>query len=115
VNEAAAVIAGGAVGTLARAGLAEALPVHPGSWPWATLLVNLAGTLILGWVVVARQHWRPLVGTGFCGALTTFSTFQVQMVQLGDDGHVPLAAAYLAVSVVCGLAAARAGARLAQR
>ena len=115
VRDAAAVIAGGAAGTLARAGLAEALPVHPGAWPWATFVVNVAGTLILGWVVVARERWRPLVGTGFCGALTTFSTFQVQLVELGDDGHVPLAAAYLAVSVACGLVAAAAGAGLAQR
>jgi CrcB protein len=114
VNDATAVIAGGALGTLARAGLAEALPVHPGTWPWATFLANLAGSLILGWVVVAKQRWRPLVGTGFCGALTTFSAFQVQLVELGDDGHVPLAAAYLAISVICGLAAAHAGARLAR-
>ena len=47
--------------------------------------------------------------------LTTFSTFQVQLVELGDDGHVPLAAAYLAVSVACGLVAAAAGAGLARR
>jgi fluoride exporter len=115
VNDATAVIAGGAIGTLARAGLAEALPLHPGAFPWATLAANLVGALILGWVVVAKQRWRPLVGTGFCGALTTFSTFQVQIVQLGDDGHVPLAALYLAVSVALGLAAAHAGARLAHR
>ena len=61
--------------------------------------------------MIAKAHWRPLVGTGFCGALTTFSTFQVQMVELGDDGHVPLAAAYLAVSVVVGLAAAHGGSK----
>jgi CrcB protein len=115
VNDAAAVMAGGAVGTLARAGLAEALPIHPGAWPWATFAANIAGALILGWVVVAKAQWRPLVGTGFCGALTTFSTFQVQLVVLGDDGHVVLAAAYLAVSVAVGLAAATAGARLARR
>jgi len=115
VRDAAAVIAGGAVGTLARAGVAEALPLHPGTWPWATFLVNIAGSLILGWVVIAKAHWRPFVGTGFCGALTTFSTFQVQLVELGDDGHVALAAAYLAVSVAVGLAAATAGARLARR
>jgi len=65
--------------------------------------------------VIAKAHWRPFVGTGFCGALTTFSTFQVQLVELGDDGHVALAAAYLAVSVAVGLAAATAGARLARR
>jgi CrcB protein len=108
-------MAGGAAGTLARAGLTEALPVHPGAWPCATFLVNVVGTLILGWVVVARNEWRPLVGTGFCGALTTFSTFQVQVVELGDDGHVPQAAAYIAVSVAVGLAAANLGARLAIR
>ena len=115
VRDAAAVIAGGAVGTLARAGVAEALPLHPGTWPWATFLVNIAGSLILGWVVIAKAHWRPFVGTGFCGALTTFSTFQVLLVELGYDGHVALAAAYLAVSVAVGLAAATAGARLARR
>ncbi|WP_028067949.1 CrcB family protein [Solirubrobacter soli] len=115
MNDATAVIAGGALGTLARAGLAEAMPVHPGTWPWATFVANIAGSLILGWVVIAKAHWRPFVGTGFCGALTTFSTFQVQIVVLGDDGHVPLAALYLAVSVIVGLAAAHAGAKLARR
>jgi CrcB protein len=108
-------MAGGAAGTLARAGLAEALPVHPGVWPWATFLANVAGTLLLGWVVVARSSWRPLVGTGFCGALTTFSAFQVQVFELGDDGHGLLAAGYLAGSVACGLVAASAGSRLAVR
>jgi CrcB protein len=115
VNDATAVIAGGALGTLACTGLTEALPVHSGTWPWATFLANIAGSLILGWVVVARQRWRPLLGTGFCGALTTFSTFQVQVVELGDDGHVPRAALYLGVSVIVGLAAAHAVARVAQR
>jgi CrcB protein len=115
VNDAAAVLAGGAVGTLARAGLAEVLPVHPGAWPWATFIANIAGSLILGWVVVAKARWRPLVGTGFCGALTTFSTVQVQHVVLGDDGHALVAAAYLVVSVAVGLAAATAGAKLARR
>jgi CrcB protein len=103
---------GGAAGTLARAGIAEALPVTPGSWPWATLVVNVVGTLILGWVVAA-DRWRPQVGTGFCGALTTFSTFQVELVRLADDGHAPLAAAYLVTSVAAGLAAAEVGRRLA--
>ena len=97
----AAVMAGGAAGTLARAGVAEALPISPGSVPWATFAVNIAGTLLLGWLVVkvADGVWRPLVGTGFCGALTTFSTLQVQLFELGDDGHVALAALYLALSV----------------
>ena len=100
------------MGTLARAGVAEALPVTPGAWPWATLIVNLLGTALLGWVVAA-DRWRPLVGAGFCGALTTFSTFQVELVRLADDGHGALAAVYLAVSVSAGLAAAELGKRLA--
>ncbi len=103
---------GGAVGTLARAGVAQALPVTPGAWPWATLLVNLLGTAILAWVVAA-DRWRPLVGTGFCGALTTFSTFQVELVGLADGGHGMLAVAYLCVSVTAGLAAAELGRKLA--
>jgi CrcB protein len=112
----AAVMIGGAAGTLARAGLAEALPLTPGHWPWATFAANVAGTLLLGWLVaaVAGGLWRPLVGTGFCGALTTFSTFQVQLVELADAGHGGLAALYLAVSVVSGLAAAALGGKLAR-
>jgi CrcB protein len=117
VKDGAAVMIGGAAGTLARAGLAEALPITPGHWPWATFAANIAGTLLLGWLVaaVAGGLWRPLIGTGFCGALTTFSTLQVQLVQLADDGHGGLAALYLAVSVVTGLAAAALGGRLARR
>jgi CrcB protein len=112
MKPAVAVMLGGAVGTLARAGVAHALPVTPGTWPWATLLVNLVGTLILGYVVAA-DRWRPLVGTGFCGALTTFSTFQFELVRLADDGHGAIAAGYLAVSVSAGLLAAQLGKRLA--
>ena len=64
-----AILAGGAAGTLARAGVNELLPHDPGAWPWATLLVNLAGTFILaaatGWLAtVARPaaYWQPLLG-----------------------------------------------------
>jgi CrcB protein len=112
VKPAIAVMVGGAAGTLARAGVAEALPVTPGTWPWATLVVNLVGTVLLGWVVAA-DRWRPLVGTGFCGALTTFSTFQVETFRLAEGGHELLAAAYVAVSVSAGLAAAQLGRKLA--
>jgi CrcB protein len=117
MKDGAAVMIGGAAGTLARAGLAEALPITPGHVPWATFAVNIGGTLLLGWLVaaVAGGLWRPLIGTGFCGALTTFSTLQVQLVQLADGGHGGLAALYLAVSVATGLAAAALGARLARR
>ena len=107
-----AVMLGGAAGTLTRAGLAEVLPVTPGAWPWATFVANIAGTVILGWVVAA-ERWRPLVGTGFCGALTTFSTFQVETFRLAEGGHGVLAAAYMGVSVGAGLLAAQVGRKLA--
>jgi CrcB protein len=105
VNDATAVIAGGALGTLARAGLAEALPIHPGTFPWATFLANIVGSLILGWVVIAKAQWRPLVGTGFCGALTTFSTWMLESHQLSRRA----ALLNIVGSLALGLAAAQLG------
>jgi fluoride exporter len=109
----AAILAGGAVGALARAGVSRGLPAHPGAWPWATFSVNIVGALILAWlttrlteVAAPTRYWRPLIGTGFCGALTTFSTFQVETIRLARDGHAPLAAAYAAASIAAGMAAA---------
>ncbi|WP_166756098.1 fluoride efflux transporter CrcB [Modestobacter marinus] len=107
---------GGALGALARWGVAEALPAAHGTWPWATLLVNLTGCLLLGLllaVVVARrpQHpWlRPFLGTGVLGGYTTFSTFSVDAVHLADAGRWPVAAAYVGASVLGGVLAAAAG------
>ena len=73
--------------------------------PWATLLVNVAGAFLLG-VAVTRSP--RLIGTGFCGAFTTFSTMQVELLEL------PLieAAAYAIGSIVLGLAAVRLGRRV---
>jgi CrcB protein len=114
---ASAVFVGGMLGTLARAGLSEALPAGGPAWPWATLAVNLAGAALLGWSTVAltgHRVRRQLVGTGFCGALTTFSTFQLELYRIGDDGRVGLALLYAAASVALGLLAALAGRRLAR-
>jgi CrcB protein len=117
----AAIMAGGAIGTLARAGLGEALPHRAGQWPWATFIVNLVGALILGWLLTRlaertapSRHWRLFAGTGFCGALTTFSTFQVETFQLARDGHVALAVGYPAASIAAGMALAVAGVLLAR-
>jgi CrcB protein len=106
------VFAGGVAGALARAGVVEALPHDPGQWPWATLLVNVAGAFVLG-AVAARGRRRALLGQGFCGALTTFSTFQLELLQMLDDGHEALALAYAAASLAAGLAAAELGRRAA--
>jgi CrcB protein len=101
----AAVFAGGVLGACARAGVAEAFPHDPTHWPWATFVVNLVGAAILGWVVVRAPAWRRFVGTGICGALTTFSTFQVELLDL----HAGLACAYAAASLALGIGAVRLG------
>jgi fluoride exporter len=108
-RELAAIFAGGCVGALARAGLVEAFPVEPGHWPWVTLFVNLAGTIALGFFVTRLQerlppsaYRRPLLGTGFCGALTTFSTLQLELVRMLEADRYGLAAVYAAVSLAFG-------------
>jgi CrcB protein len=111
-----AVFVGGAFGTLARAAVSELLPAGGPGFPWATLLVNLAGAGLLGWSTVAltgHRLRRQLVGTGFCGALTTFSTFQLELYRLADGGRTGLAVLYAAASVGFGLLIAIAGRRLA--
>lgn len=113
LRELAAIFAGGVAGALARAGVLEALPVEPGSWPWATLLVNIAGAALLGALITwaheraqtVPEHLPPLLGTGFCGALTTFSALQLEVLQLLDDGDAARAALYALISVAAGLAA----------
>jgi fluoride exporter len=106
LNPAASVMVGGAAGTLARAGVAELIPHSSAGFPVSTLLVNLIGTAILARLVAAGSRWHPLLGTGFCGALTTFSTFQVELVRLVDLGHTGIALGYAAVSLPAGLATA---------
>ena len=107
-----AVFIGGVAGALARAGVADALAHDPGRWPWATLLVNAAGAFLLGWVA-ARGFRRELIGQGFCGALTTFSAFQLELLRMLDDGRIGLALAYAGASLALGVAAAELGRRAA--
>ncbi|MCW3006356.1 MAG: crcB1 [Solirubrobacterales bacterium] len=113
-----AVFAGGMAGTLARAGLGEIWPLGDGGWPWATFVVNLAGAALLGWAMVAlpaRGSARPFVGTGVCGALTTFSTFQLQLYDLVVGGHAGRAASYALASLAGGLVLIEVGRRWATR
>jgi len=111
-----AIVAGGALGAVARRGLVEALPFDGHGWPWATFAANLLGTGVLGLLLAAAQHLppradllRPFLGAGFCGALTTFSALQLELIRLGRDGHAAQAAAYAAASLAGGLALAAIG------
>jgi fluoride exporter len=110
-REVAAVFAGGFAGALARLSLVEALPHGALEWPWPTFIANLVGAFLLGWFTTRLQerlplsaYRRPLLGTGFCGALTTFSTMQLEIYDMLDGGAVGLAVAYTVTSVVVGFA-----------
>lgn len=117
-RELGAIFIGGAVGALVRAGLGEALPAGEADWPWATFLVNVAGAALLGYwfaVLPHSSYRRPLLTTGFCGALTTFSTIQLELLEMIDAERFGLAFLYLAVSVAAGLAGVQAATAVARR
>jgi fluoride exporter len=102
------VAAGGVVGCLCRAALEKAVPVGTHGWPWATFAANIAGTLVLGFLasrLPPSSQTRSLLGPGFCGAFTTFSTLQIEVLELLRHHRGAVAIAYLATSVVAGLAA----------
>jgi CrcB protein len=121
-RELVAIFAGGMLGALTRAGVAEALPVDDGHWPWGTFAVNIVGAALLGYFVTRLQerlplsaYRRPFLGTGICGALTTFSTVLVELLRMLDAGRYGLATAYAAVSVAVGLAAVLVASGLTRR
>ncbi|MET7876465.1 fluoride efflux transporter CrcB [Micromonospora profundi] len=84
---------------------------HASTFPWGTLSVNVAGSLLLGLLVglPAGPAVSALLGTGFCGALTTYSTFSYETLRLAQTGKRLLALANVMLSVAAGLAAAVAG------
>ncbi len=105
-RELAAIFIGGCIGALGRAGLAVAAAPPPGHWPWPTFTVNIAGALLLGYLVTRLQerlplsaYRRPLLGTGLCGALTTFSTMQVELLRMVEADRLGLAGGYAAASI----------------
>ena len=83
---------GGALGALARFGVSSALPRL--DFPWHTLAVNLAGSLVLGYLFLdyGMEHpARLAIAVGFLGAFTTLSTYSVETVDLWRTGHPGLA------------------------
>jgi CrcB protein len=111
----AVIFAGGCVGGLARYAATSAWAAPKGGFPWATFAVNVSGAFILALVIViaaevaASRYLRALLGTGFCGAFTTFSSVVVATDQLFAHHHPRTALAYLAATVVAGLSASSLG------
>ncbi|MGH3245426.1 MAG: fluoride efflux transporter CrcB [Trebonia sp.] len=118
----AAIFVGGALGTLARAALAEAFPHAATAWPWPTFAVNIVAAFLLGYFVTRLQerlplssYRRPLLGTGVCGGLSTFSTMQVDILKMINAGDWGLAAGYAAASIAAGYAALHLATALVRR
>jgi CrcB protein len=109
-RELAAVFAGGALGTAARTGLSLLVAADPGRWPWPTFTVNIVGAFLVGYFTTRllerlplSSYRRPLLGTGLCGGLTTFSTMQVETLKMIEYHHYGLAAGYTFASIATAL------------
>ncbi len=126
----ALVAVGSACGGLARWGVGSLSGRYfTGPFPVGTLAINVVGSFVLGWLLtwiahrtssaeatwLAHEAWRLAVGVGFCGAFTTFSTFEFETHQLLRADHGWLAIGYIAASVALGLVALRAGVWLGEQ
>ena len=103
---------GAAVGAPLRYLTDRLIQARVGSrFPWGTLTVNVAGSLLLGFLIglLVGRNVQALLGTGFCGALTTYSTFGWETVTLAREGARRHAVLNVAASVLAGLAAAGMG------
>lgn len=117
----AVIVAGAVPGAIARYELGLAVTSRAGAFPLSTFLVNVSGSFVIGiLLVLILERWRPneyvrpFAATGFLGAYTTWSSFMVDTTKLLKDGHVAVAAAYVAASLVGGLVAVYAGAVIAR-
>jgi fluoride exporter len=112
----------GSSARLPVAELLQALPYHQGAWPWATFVSNIVGAFALGYLTTRLQerlpvsaYRRPLLGTGVCGTLTTFSTMQLELLRMLDHDHVGLAISYALVSGAAGFLAVAVATNLVRR
>lgn len=115
---------GGALGALARFGVASALPRrYDGDFPVATLLINVTGCAIIGFFLAAVNGrwsalptaWTYVVPIGFVGAYTTFSTYEYEMFRLWETGALARLGAYFVLSNAIGFASVIAGVWLGRR
>ena len=104
--------AGGVAGTFARYVLSEVFPRDPGGWPWATWVVNVAGCLLIGVLMVlisevwtGRRLLRPFLGIGVLGGFTTFATAMIEVQQLVAEGAARLGLLYLMGTVTAAMMA----------
>jgi CrcB protein len=111
-RELAAIFVGGMLGAALRVWIARRLVADPTQWPWAIFIINVSGSALLAYAATRLQerlpqstYRRPLLGTGFCGAYTTFSTMQVEILLMLDHHAYGLAVGYAAASVAAGLGA----------
>ncbi|MDR0541553.1 MAG: fluoride efflux transporter CrcB [Dysgonamonadaceae bacterium] len=111
---------GGGIGSVVRF-LVSKIPFAQGSFPWATLIVNIAGCFIIGLLIgLSVKHrfldanMRILLVTGFCGGFTTFSTFSAENVYLYQSGDYLRLALYVLLSVIVGFAAVLLGLALSR-
>jgi len=117
-----AVAVGGALGTVARYEVSQVESLGSSRFPWATFLVNVVGAFVLGAALTAlvtggvgAALLRSFIGIGFCGGLTTFSTWMVESVLLARAGDTGVAVLYLGAMLVAGFVAVLAGVVLTRR
>ena len=108
---------GGAIGSILRYGTSWV--IGPKNFPLATLLVNIAGSFIIGLIMAYclknesfSDNWKLFLTTGICGGFTTFSTFSLENLQVLQNGKFAMAACYTVCSLLIGIVAVWAGFKL---
>jgi CrcB protein len=111
-RELGSIFLGGMIGAVLRVWISSEFPATASQWPWAVFLINISGTVALAYFATRLQerlpqstYRRPLLGTGFCGAYTTFSTMQVEILKMLDHDCYGLAVGYAAASIGAGCVA----------
>lgn len=117
-----AISAGGVLGALARYGIGLAWPHRSGGFPWATFVINVTGSMLIGALMVgvtqvwtSRRLLRPFLGVGVLGGFTTFSTYTVDIQKTVSAGAPRTALAYLAMTLIGALLGVWAGSAATRR